>query len=228
MLAAPVASHRRYDGPHAAHAHDFVQVLLGWQGTLVLDLHGRAARVEPGTALVIPAGLRHGFATTPGQPARALVIDAPPAAGLEHVRVLACPAAWADPAARPDAVALLQALGAAPRRLPRRRLDLARLADAIDAALHEPWPTVRLAALVGMSAPQFHARFLERCGLPPQAWLRARRLDRAQALLAAGLGLDAVALQVGYASASALAHALRRDRGLGARTLRAARVPSRP
>ena len=53
-----------------------------------------------------------------------------------------------------------------------------------------------------------------------RAWLRALRLDEAQRLLRRGLTLEAVASRVGYASASALAHALRRDREVGARDLR--------
>ena len=64
------------------------------------------------------------------------------------------------------------------------------------------------------------ARLLELTGHTPQQWLRARRLDVAERAMARGQSLEATALRTGYASASALAYALRRERGLGARVLR--------
>ncbi|MCL0127239.1 helix-turn-helix domain-containing protein, partial [Klebsiella pneumoniae] len=65
-----------------------------------------------------------------------------------------------------------------------------------------------------------HARWLELTGRTPQQWLRQLRLDQAERLLARGRSLEASAADCGYASASALAYALRRDRGTGARALR--------
>lgn len=218
-LLQPQASRRRYRGDYEAHAHDHAQLLFGLSGSLELELSGRPARVEPGTAVVVPAGVAHGYGAR--HATLALVVDAPAGPGLDRVRSVAV-----DPrllqAHEHDPATLLAALDAAPRVLQRRALDLHALAQAVDATLHADWSTPRMAALCALSAPRFHARLRTQTGLTPQDWLRTRRLARAQALLSQGLTLDATAARVGYASASALAFALRREHGVGARALRAA------
>jgi AraC-like DNA-binding protein len=78
-----------------------------------------------------------------------------------------------------------------------------------------------MAAVVHLSVPRFHARFVELTGTTPAAYLRDKRLNAATRLIAThGFSLKAAAAQVGYGGASALAYALRRERGLGARLLR--------
>lgn len=215
----PNASLRRYAGEYAAHAHGYAQVLVGLSGRLELELDGRGTWVDAACALVVPAGVAHAYLAE--APARVLVIDSPVLPGLERARRFVPPAHWKRATAF-EAGALVAALDSAAGVLQRRPLDLDQLDAALDAALHERWTTARLAALCHLSVPQFHARFVELTGRTPADHVRARRLDRAQQLLRAGQGLEAVALQVGYASASALAYALRRERGLGARALRRA------
>lgn len=216
-LFEPVATLRRYLGEHEAHAHAHAQLLFGLHGRLALELDGRPALVEAGTGLVVPPGVLHAYAAE--REARVWVLDAPAAPALDRPRRFLLPPGWTPPA---DPQALLALAGAAPRLRQRRALDPARLEQALAGHLHEAWPNARMAALYALSAPRFHARWLALTGLAPQAWLRARRLDVAALLLQGGLTLDAAALQVGYASASALAFALRRDRGPRAR----ARPPS--
>jgi AraC-like DNA-binding protein len=216
------SSLRHYAGEYAAHAHAHAQVLVGLEGCLQLELDGHAAFVDAASALIVPAGVEHAFLAE--APARVLVMDAPPGGELQRVRRFVPPAAWkAQPAEALDAEAAIATLGGTATLLPRRRLDLAMLEAAVATAPAQDWSTPRLAALCCLSPQRFHARFAELTGVSPAAWVRARRLDAAERLLRAGLSLDAAALQVGYATASALAYALRRERGLGARALRVRR-----
>ena len=221
LLATPLpttGSVRRYAGEHAAHAHDHVQVLFALQGRMELELDGHAAFVDTTCGMVIPAGVRHGFLARPDT--RVFVIDTPDQAALARVRRFEVGDVFRDVGDHDDAALRLAQVLQMPRRLVRRALPLERLDQALDAALHTPWSTARMAALFHLSPQRFHARLQELCGTTPQAYLRQRRLDVACRWLAQGQTLDAVALQVGYASASALAYALRRERGIGARNLR--------
>lgn len=219
---APSLSLRTYRGPYGRHSHGFAQVLAGVRGSLELEVDGRGGFVDVACGLVIPAGAAHGYLAK--APAEVLVLDCPSGPGTDRFRRFALPTGWRERAAALSADELLEGLASAPALQRRRRLDLDALTRAVDAALHRRWTEVDLARACHFSAPRFRARFVELTGLAPLAWLRQRRLDEAQRLLRAGLPLETVALNVGYASASALCYALRRDRGLGARELR--RLPS--
>ncbi|NML17609.1 helix-turn-helix domain-containing protein [Azohydromonas caseinilytica] len=216
------ASLRRYAGEYPAHAHGHAQVLVGLQGCLELELDGHAAFVDAASALIVPAGVSHAFLAD--TPARMLVIDAPPGGALQRVRRFVPPPHWkAQPPDVLDAEAAIAAVGGTATLLQRRRIDLMVLEAAVAAAPAQDWSTPRLAGLCFLSPQRFHARFTELSGLTPAAWVRRCRLDAAERLIRAGLSLDAAALQVGYATASALAFALRRERGYGARAVRARR-----
>jgi len=214
---------RRYAGEYPAHRHDHAQVLLGLQGSLQLDVDGHAAYVDASCGLVVPAGSSHAYLAD--GTARVLVVDCEPGPGTERFRRFALAAGWQHAPGARDAASLLAGLAALPTVQARRRIDLDALARRIDADLARDWSVADLAALCHLSPQRFRARFPALAGTSPLAWLRQRRLDEAQRLLGLGWALDTVALQVGYASAPALSHALRRDRATGARALR--RVPTR-
>ena len=219
LLVEPQYSVRRYDGEHHAHAHGFAQILYALEGAMELCIAGRGAFIDTASGIVIPAGTDHGYCAE--RSARILVIDVPEQQGLARMRRFAVPEPWR--AQFPQTPVLAQRVAEvlqAPSLLARRRIDLARLIRQVGAALHEDWSTPRLAALCHLSPQRFHARLLELTGVTPQAWLRGLRLDRAEQWLARGQPLEATAFACGYASASALAYALKRERGLGARALR--------
>jgi len=210
---------RRYDGRHLSHSHGFAQVMFALAGRMELEVGGRTMVADASSGVVVPAGLEHGYFAN-GE-TRMLVVDAPESAGLARVRRFAVTMECLRRVRADDAAAQLEAMLGAPDVLARRELDLARLEAAVDAALHESWPTARMAALFCLSVPRFHARLQELAGRAPQAWLRERRLELAARLLRRGLPLEAAAARTGYRSASALCFALRRDRQVGAKALRA-------
>lgn len=208
---------RHYSGEHGAHEHGHAQLLFGVGGCLEVEVGGHVMQVDATTGLIIPAGTPHASASRYG--ADVWVIDAPAERNFERVRPLALDAR------RPQGAAAnpwLNFARTARRAAPRRRLDAAWLDRAVSRSLHEDWSAERMAAQFALSVPQFHVRWRQLTGQTPQAWLRDRRLDAAERLLRAGWPGDTVAAQVGYASASALLHALRRERGVGARQLRRA------
>jgi AraC-like DNA-binding protein/mannose-6-phosphate isomerase-like protein (cupin superfamily) len=215
---APHSSVRSYSGEHQAHAHGHAQILYALQGRMELEVGGRSAFVDAVSGMLIPAGVDHGYLAAPKS--RVFVIDAPSGPGLDRLRRFSVPPALRGLESEGPAAAQLAQVLEAPGLLARRGLDMQGLAAQVQAALHEDWPTARLAALCHMSAQRFHARIVELAGQPPQSWLRGLRLDAAERWLARGLPLEATALRCGYASASALAYALRRDRGVTARQLR--------
>lgn len=220
-LDAPSSSVRCYSGEHQSHAHEHVQILYALHGRMELELNGHASYVDAASGMLIPAGAAHGYLAQAGTQVQ--VIDVPAGPGLDRARRFAVPTTLRAPALalHPiSAAAQLALVLEAPGLLHRRVLNLAWLTQQVQAALHADWPTARLAALCHLSVQQFHARFVELTGQPPQAWLRGLRLDAAQQQLAQGQLLETTALRCGYRSASALAYALRRERQVSARGLR--------
>ncbi|MPN14163.1 hypothetical protein SDC9_161489 [bioreactor metagenome] len=222
-LTVPVASIRQYSGEHTAHAHEHAQILYALEGRMELEVDGHAALVDSTCGMVVPAGVEHGYLAAPG--ARLLVIDAPEQTSTSRARRFAVPAALRGmvPTDAADAGAHLADLLGAPRVLARRELDLQGVQTCVASRLHESWSNERMAGLVHLSPQRFQVRWQDLTGKTPQQWLRDLRLDAASAAIARGDSLENAALRCGYKSASALAYALRRDRQLGARQLRAER-----
>lgn len=211
---------RRYDREGGKHAHDHAQVLFGVSGTLHVEVEGRGAWVDATSGLVVPPGASHTYCAE--RTARVLVLDDLTGPATERLRRFELPRGWQKGKMGADTL-VETLLGAATIRA-RRRLDLEALGECIDADLGRAWRVDDLAAVCSLSPQRLRARFAQALGQSPQAFVRARRLNRAEELLRRGLPLETVALQVGYSAASALSAALRRDRDTGARSLRKRRA----
>jgi AraC family transcriptional regulator len=90
-----------------------------------------------------------------------------------------------------------------------------RLAEFIDAGLGQQITLAMLADLACMSEYHLARMFRMSFGMPPHAWISARRLDRARQLLQAGqLPLQQVADACGYADLSHFSHRFRAGTGV--------------
>ncbi len=90
-----------------------------------------------------------------------------------------------------------------------------RVCDFLQADLTADLGLADLAELLGLSAEHFCRAFKASTGLPPHAWLVARRVERARELLeTTGLSVEEIAAQVGYAEPSHLARMFRRAHGV--------------
>lgn len=125
-----------------------------------------------------------------------------------------------DPAALAAERALLQVL----HRLLDRHADERVAVDAapalqraVDRLADDTLPTAslaELAVLAGCSRFQLLRRFEQRLGMPPHAWLRALRVERARSLIARGHPLAQVAAACGFADQSHLHRCFTRHTGL--------------
>ncbi|WP_407518777.1 helix-turn-helix transcriptional regulator [Methylobacterium oryzisoli] len=93
-----------------------------------------------------------------------------------------------------------------------RQVRLVR--DAVEARLDADLGVTELGALVGLSPSHFSRSFRAATGVPPYAFVTARRMERAAQLLDEGvLTVTDVAVLVGYANPSQFAAAFRRHTG---------------
>lgn len=80
----------------------------------------------------------------------------------------------------------------------------------------KPWTIIALADHVGMSRSAFTARFKDKLGIAPIAYLTRHRMSLAQELLrrSAAIGIAQVAAKVGYDSEAAFNKAFKREMGM--------------
>lgn len=85
----------------------------------------------------------------------------------------------------------------------------------IDSHLRTPWTLASLAEAVGVSRSTFAARFVEKVGTPPLAYLWQRRMENAVAMLSGNeFGIKEIAARIGYKSESAFSTAFKRWSGM--------------
>ncbi|WP_109481661.1 AraC family transcriptional regulator [Paraburkholderia sp. C35] len=96
----------------------------------------------------------------------------------------------------------------------------ARVIDYIEAHLDARLTLTELAALVELSVPHFKVLFRETMGMPVHRHVVQRRVERARALLMQGqLSASQVALEVGFAHQSHMAHWMKRLLGVTPREI---------
>lgn len=86
-LLAPSVSLRRYGDIEASDVHDFHQVVLGLDGTMVMAVDGVAQQIDARSAWLVPAGARHDYAGIGEN--RQLVLDLPAASVAVPERLFA-------------------------------------------------------------------------------------------------------------------------------------------
>src|SRR5579864_2650673 len=74
-ITAPTVSLRRYGAIEASDVHDFHQVVLGLDGSMVMAVDGVGQEIDSHSAWLIPAGARHDYAGVGEN--RQLVLDLP-------------------------------------------------------------------------------------------------------------------------------------------------------
>jgi AraC-like DNA-binding protein len=228
-MNGPTASARlhHFGPPVPRQAHPQLHVLWSYEGTLELEIDGRAFRLAPWQATAIAPGRPHACHAPRG--GRCFVAASSDAAHAAQVAPLCGQVRTADAsmthllrylaahALLPASAGELLIDGLCTRSLvraegSRRPIAWATLEAWVDTHLAQPLSVATLAGQVHLSPTQFAARCREELGVTPMALVRRLRLQSALRLRHAGQGVAFVARQCGYRSPSALTAALRRER----------------
>lgn len=221
---------RSYREDRGADRHAYAQLVLPLSGDLVLDIDGKAGRLDPLHGALVAAGAWHAQRSRGTN--RSLIVDVDQDWLLDgaRARLLERPFGAIGPAARKlvEYMEVMAGQGAAAPALvrgwipllldtlaadaPQPRARLAALRAEVEARPGLPWTTASMARLANLSVSRLHALFREELDSSPHAWLLARRLDLACRLLATNAGpVAAVALAAGFSDQSALTRAMRRN-----------------
>lgn len=238
-------AYRSYTADPRTEAHSHLQLVVAAAGTLELTIDDQSGRVEPGRLAVIPPGVEHRYAGRGEN--RFLVIDASlsdvvPGAGDvgggfvpigERIRaavgaigVETRTGGLADPfVAGALRDYLLASLRPGPAELPRSsaaaRDVAARVRHVIDERHAEPLTFGAIADAAAVSPRHAGRCFVEIHRQTPLAYLQARRVETAQALLAdPSLSAGEVALRAGFASQSHFCRVFARHVGVSPGTWR--------
>lgn len=116
--------------------------------------------------------------------------------------------------------------GGAPADVKRQKLGTvpaARVLDYIESNLDKRLSLAELASVAGLSVPHFSALFRQTVGVPAHRYVVQRRVERARTLLLhSKLSMSQVALDVGFAHQSHLAHWMNRILGVTPRDVQKA------
>ena len=221
----------------APHWHARAQLVFASRGTLTVRTDRRAWIVPPSRALWVPAHTVHEVhtfgevemrslyvktASAAGMPLSCAVLEVTPLLRELVLRASALPAEYDEAG---DDGLLMQLLMAEMRRVPRCALelplaesaDLRVLCDRILSELAEGRAIPDDDAALRMSSRTLYRRFLKETGISFARWKQQARVLEAIRRLADGTPVTAVAMDLGYDSASAFSTMFRRSLGVSPR-----------
>lgn len=216
------------------HAHDWHQLVYAVQGVLTVSTAEQTFIISPEQAAWIPIGVTHRVGSLLGAQFHSLWISKSFGANLPDspavisvtplLKALIVEAASLETNSDPDGyrdrvvTLIMDQLRRAPQlaaALPWPRTPtLSQICEALfqdpsDGRDVETW-----ASQLGLSSRTLTRRFEAEIGMPLRSWRRRLKVFRAIELLNGGASVTAVALDLGYSSASAFIFAFREEMGL--------------
>jgi AraC-like DNA-binding protein len=213
--------HARFvDHVYPAHVHDAWALLIVDSGAIRYDLDRHAHGADTSAVTLLPPGVAHdGRTATPAGFRKRVVYLEPSVLGTRLVGAAVDTPSFDDPLLRLrvhqlheaitepfEAEGRLALIGDRLRRLLRDRAEpppaprrlAADLRDLLDDRLSEGITLRDAAAVLGSHPTHLVRTFTAAFGLPPHAYLTARRVDSARRLLLAGQPVAEVATAAGF------------------------------